>query len=151
MARLPCYFSKDPLKQDFLDIYLATLFGVRKFKNTSAIRVIFFLKMFKNESSFGKCKKKKKKTKLKKSNFFFLKFFKNYFFFLNWKKKKKKRKFQKKSFFFLDNCIWRYCNQLSLLRREYLLLAVNVLTNSPNILHITNTDFFKLNCFHRDQ
>ena len=29
--------------------------------------------------------------------------------------------------------------------------AVNVSTNSPNILHITNGDFLKLNCLHRDQ
>ena len=55
-ARLPCYLSKDPLKLDFLDIYLTTFFGVCKFKNTSAIRVILFLKMFKTESKFRKCK-----------------------------------------------------------------------------------------------
>ena len=56
-ARLPCYLSKRPLKRDFLDIYLTTSFGVPKFKNTSAMRVIFFLKMFKIESKFTKCKK----------------------------------------------------------------------------------------------
>ena len=58
-ARLPCYLSKHHLKGDFLDIYLTTFFGVRKFKNTSAMRVIFLLKMFKIESKFRKWKKKK--------------------------------------------------------------------------------------------
>ena len=53
---LPCYFSKNPLKEEFLDIYLTTFFGVDKFKNTSAMRVIFFLKIFKIESKFTKCK-----------------------------------------------------------------------------------------------
>ena len=53
-----------PLKQDFLDNYLTTLFGVRKFKYTSAISVIFFLKMFKIECKFRKCEKKKKNQKL---------------------------------------------------------------------------------------
>ena len=40
----------------FLDIYLTTFFIVRKFKNTSAMRVIFFLKKFKIESSLGNAK-----------------------------------------------------------------------------------------------
>ena len=43
---------------DFLDIYLTTSFGVRKFKKSSAMRVIYFWKMFKIETKFGKCKKK---------------------------------------------------------------------------------------------
>ena len=55
------------------------------------------------------------------------------------------------SFCFWDKCIWKCCNKLSLLRREYLSSAVNRLTNSPKILHITQTDFFNLNCFHSDQ
>ena len=33
-------------------------FGVRRFKNTSAVRVIFFLKLFKIESKFWRGKKK---------------------------------------------------------------------------------------------
>ena len=41
-ARLPCYSLKGRLKPDFLDIYLTTFFEVRKFKNTSAMRVITF-------------------------------------------------------------------------------------------------------------
>ena len=58
---LPCYLSKGPLNRDLLDTYLTTYFGVCKLKNRSANRVIFFLKLFKIESKFTKCKKKKKK------------------------------------------------------------------------------------------
>ena len=47
--------------------------------------------------------------------------------------------------------MWRYFNILPLLRREYLSSEVNGLTNSPEILHITNRDFFQLNCLHSDQ
>ena len=54
---LPCYLSNSPLKWDFLDIDLITFFGVGQFKSTSAMRVIFLLKMFKNDSKFQKCKK----------------------------------------------------------------------------------------------
>ena len=61
-------------------------------------------------------------------------------------KKKKENIFR-----FSDNCIWKGCYKLSLLRREYLLLAVNELTNSPKILHITRRDLFNMNCVHRDQ
>ena len=60
---LTMLFVAGPLKQDFLGNYLTTLFGVRKFKYTSAISVIFFLKMFKIECKFRKCKKKKGKKK----------------------------------------------------------------------------------------
>ena len=38
----PGCLSKSLQKQDFLDIYLTTVFGVRSFKNTSALKVIFF-------------------------------------------------------------------------------------------------------------
>ena len=54
-ARLSCYLSNNPLKGHILDIYLTTFCGVRKFKNTSAMAIIFFLKMFKIESKFRKC------------------------------------------------------------------------------------------------
>ena len=54
----PIYHVKGPLKRDFLDIYLTTLIRVRQFKNTSAMRLIFFLKMFKIESKFRKFQKK---------------------------------------------------------------------------------------------
>ena len=39
----------------------------------------------------------------------------------------------------------------SLLRREYLSSAVYVLTNSLNIFHSTNIDFFQLNYVDSDQ
>ena len=51
-------------------------------------------------------------------------------------------------FYFWDNYIWIRCLRLSLLRREYLSSAVNVLTNSPKILKITNRDFIQLNCIY---
>ena len=57
-ARLPCYFSKYPLKRDFSDIYLTTFFVVRKFENTSEMKVIFYLEMLKIEPKFSKRKKK---------------------------------------------------------------------------------------------
>ena len=50
-----------------------------------------------------------------------------------------------------DNCIWKCCYKLCLLRREYLSSAVYRLTNSPKILHIDQREFFQLNCLHRDQ
>ena len=50
-----------PLKQDFLDSYLTTYFGVGKFKNISAMRVIFFMKALQIKSKFRKCKKKNQK------------------------------------------------------------------------------------------
>ena len=60
-ALLPCYLLKGPLKSDFLDIYLAMSFGVRKFKNTSAMVVILFLKIFRIESYITKCKEEMEK------------------------------------------------------------------------------------------
>ena len=59
-ARLPCYLPKGLLKRDFLDSYLSTFFALLQFENTSAMRVMFFLKIFRVESKFRKCKKKKK-------------------------------------------------------------------------------------------
>ena len=41
--------------------------------------------------------------------------------------------------------------KLSLLRREYLSSAVNVLTNSYKALRLTKTDFFRLNYLPNDQ
>ena len=49
-----------------------------------------------------------------------------------------------------DNCIWKCCSKLSLLRREYVSSAVNGFTNSPRILHIPKSEFFQLNCVHMD-
>ena len=56
-ARSPCCFSKGPPKQDFLDNYLKTFFGVRSFGNISTMRHIFFWKMFQIQYRFQKCKK----------------------------------------------------------------------------------------------
>ena len=54
-------------------------------------------------------------------------------------------------FFFWDNCIKKCYYKFSLLRREYLLSAVNGLTNSPTILHIIQREFLNLICLGRDQ
>ena len=54
-------------------------------------------------------------------------------------------------FSFWDNCIWIGSLKLSLLRREYFSLVVNVLRNSLENLHITKRDDFELNCFHMYQ
>ena len=51
---------EESLKWNFLNIYLTVIFGIRKFQNTSAMRVIFFLKMFKIEFKFWKCKENSK-------------------------------------------------------------------------------------------
>ena len=64
---------------------------------------------------------------------------------------KNAEKNSEKAFSFLDNCIWIGCVNLSLLGRENLWPAVNVFTNSPKILHITNRHFFQFNCLHIDK
>ena len=62
--------------------------------------------------------------------------------------KEKKRK----SFFFFEIIGSEYgCFKLSLLRREYLSSAVNVLTSSYKALHLTKTDFFRLNYLPNDR
>ena len=107
----PCCFSKVPLKEEFFDIYLTMFFGIHNFGNTLAMRVIFYLKVFKIAE-----------------------------------------KIRENAFCFLDNCNWIGCVNLSLLRRENLWTAVNVLKNGPNILHITKRDFFQCNNYlHIDQ
>ena len=57
----------------------------------------------------------------------------------------------KKNFFFWDNCIWIGCLKLSLLRRENLSWAVNMLTNIDKTLHITKRDFLQLNYLQSEQ
>ena len=42
------YLLKGLLKRNLLDIYLSTFFGERKFKNTSAMRVILFFENIQN-------------------------------------------------------------------------------------------------------
>ena len=46
-------------------------------------------------------------------------------------------------FCFWDNCIWIGSLKLSLLRRQYLSLTVNMLTNILKTLRVTKRDFFK--------
>ena len=48
-------------------------------------------------------------------------------------------------FYFKDNDVWTCRVKVSILRPEYVYSAVNVLTNSPNILDLTKADFFQLN------
>ena len=50
----------------------------------------------------------------------------------------------RKIFSFLDNCIWNGCSKSSVLQREYLSSAVNVLTKCPKISHITKRDIFQV-------
>ena len=51
---------------------------------------------------------------------------------------------------FLDNKVRIGCVKLSLLRREYLSSAVNVLTSTYKALHLTKTDFFRVNYLQND-
>ena len=44
-------------------------------------------------------------------------------------------------FYFWDKCLWIVCIELSLLIREYLSSAVNVLTKSLKTFHVTKGDF----------
>ena len=119
-APLPSYLLKGVPKRDFLYVYLSTSFGVRKLKNTSAVRVIFIFKLFKIKSKFRKTKKKKRKN-------------------------------SKNVFCFCDNCIRKCCNNLPLLRGEYLSSTVKGLNKCPRILHITKRDFFLLNSLQKVQ
>ena len=48
-------------------------------------------------------------------------------------------------FCFKANGVWTFCVKVSILRPEYVYSAVNVLTNSPNILDLTKADFLQLN------
>ena len=56
----------------------------------------------------------------------------------------------RKSFLFRDNYVRIGCVKLSLLRREYLSSAVNVLTNSYKASRLSKTDFFRLNYLPND-
>ena len=60
------------------------------------------------------------------------------------------RKNSEKAFWFWDNCVRIGCVKLSLLRKEYLSSAVNVLTSSSKTLRLTKTDFFRLNYLQND-
>ena len=52
--------------------------------------------------------------------------------------------------YFSDNGVRIDCVNLSLLRREYLSSAVNVLTNTYKALHLSKTDFFQVNYLQND-
>ena len=83
--------------------------------------------------------------KIKKTSSFFWKFSK-----LNLISKMQKKKVEN-IFCFWESWIWKCSYKLSLLSRKYLLLAVNGLKNSPEILHITQRGFFSLNFLQRDE
>ena len=50
-----------------------------------------------------------------------------------------------KVFCFKDKGVWTCCVKVCILRQEYMYSAVNVLSNSRNILDLTKADFFQLN------
>ena len=60
-AGFPCSLLKGIQKRDFLEIYLTMVFQIRNFENRPAVRIIFFLKIFKILSSFLRCWKKVEK------------------------------------------------------------------------------------------
>ena len=64
---------------------------------------------------------------------------------------KMQEEIDEKLFVFIDNGVRIGCVKLSLLRKEYLSSALNVLTNSYKALHLTKTDFFRLNYLPNDQ
>ena len=55
------------------------------------------------------------------------------------------KKNPEKVFYFLDKCVRTCCAKMCILQREYLLSAVNVLTNSLKISDQTNADIFQPN------
>ena len=59
------------------------------------------------------------------------------------------KKFEKK-FFVFEKVRLNFSTQLSLLRREYLLSAVNVLKKSLKTLHLIKNEFFPVNYLHSD-
>ena len=61
---------------------------------------------------------------------------------------KRHTKTEKKIFVFAINAFELFCIELSVLIREYLSSAVNVLTKSLKTLHVTKSDFYQLNYFH---
>ena len=56
-----------------------------------------------------------------------------------------------KVFCFRENYIWIGIVKLSLLRTGYFSSPGNVLTSSPQILHVNKRDFFQLNWFGSDE
>ena len=58
---------------------------------------------------------------------------------------------QEKLFCFLDNCIWIGYQKFSILQRDYLSSADNVLPNIPIISDITKRDILELYFSHKDE
>ena len=56
-ACLPWYLLKGPVKRDFLEIYVTPFFGLRRFKNSSAMRVSFFLRISELNQNLQKAEK----------------------------------------------------------------------------------------------
>ena len=67
-ARLPCWLSKSPFKQHFLDIYLLTFMESVISKIQKAMRVIFLSKYLKFNLDFRN--EAKKKDEVRKSFLF---------------------------------------------------------------------------------
>ena len=76
---------------------------------------------------------------------FFLEMFKTECKFIKFKKNL--RNFLR----FWDNCVWKCYYKKSLLRREYLLSAVDGLSNSRETFKITLWDYLNLNILQRNQ
>ena len=55
---------------------------------------------------------------------------------------KTQKKNWEKRFSFWDKCIWIVCIHLSLLLREYVSLAVNVLRKGLKNFHVSKSDFY---------
>ena len=55
---LTCWMSISVLTWDFLGILVTWLFAVYNFRNKSALRLIFYFKVFKMLCRFSKCRKK---------------------------------------------------------------------------------------------
>ena len=64
---------------------------------------------------------------------------------------KMQEEIDKKLFVFIEDGVRIGCVKLSVLRREYLSSALNVLTNSYEALRLTKTEFFRLNYLPNDQ
>ena len=61
------------------------------------------------------------------------------------------KKTDKKLCYSLINCIWNGCSKLSVLWREYLSYAANVLANSPKTSDMAKRDVLQLDLSQIDQ
>ena len=60
------------------------------------------------------------------------------------------QKIKRKFFYLADSCIWTWSGRFSQYWTKYLLLAVNVLTLTPNISPKTIGDIFQINLNEND-